>query len=196
VWNPFFFYCNFYFGTTGAWNHRVHLESLSRVSWTICQDCFQTVILLNSASCVARIIGVSHRRPPWFFFFFNGIEDWTQGLELARQILYQFNQNPFCFYFFSDSVSWYLCLDWPWTHDPLEQLKFCLYATTPSCIPSGFFFFCSFKIFVLSHLFICAYIFGAISPPASCLLIFPPNSPYFQTESILPLSLILLKREY
>jgi hypothetical protein len=47
-------------------------------------------------------------------------------------------------------------------------------------------------ILVFSHLFICAYIVWAISPLYPLL----PTPPPFQAESVLPLSLILLKREY
>jgi hypothetical protein len=58
--------------STGVWNEDPHLEPLEqpyfcdwlfwdRDSWIICQGWHGTLILLISASWVARIIGVSHR---------------------------------------------------------------------------------------------------------------------------------------
>jgi hypothetical protein len=61
--------CIFFFLWYWVWTKGLHLESLhhfcngvfrDRVSWTICQGWFQIVILLISASWVARITGVSH----------------------------------------------------------------------------------------------------------------------------------------
>jgi hypothetical protein len=40
-------------------------------SRTICLDWLQTVILLISASWVARITGVSHRHPATLYYFYN-----------------------------------------------------------------------------------------------------------------------------
>jgi hypothetical protein len=61
-------------------------------------------------------------------------------------------------------------------------------------------FRCFLKIFIL---FICAYILCGISPPSPHPLFYlpllpslPPLTPLYQAEIILPLSLILLKREY
>jgi hypothetical protein len=76
ILNFFFF---FFFWCAGVWTQGLHLEPLhqpffcdgifqDRVSWTICLDWFWTVILLISASCVARITGVSHRYPAWNSF--------------------------------------------------------------------------------------------------------------------------------
>jgi hypothetical protein len=56
-----------------------------------------------------------------------------------------------------------------------------------------FFFF--LKKFFIS-LFLCAYIVWAISSPYPSPPPFPLNPPHFEAESVLPLSLILLKREY
>jgi hypothetical protein len=69
------------FCTTGAWNRGLHLEPLhqsyfcdffffffwDRVSWTICPGWLQTEILLISASCRARITGVSPRA--WWHYY-------------------------------------------------------------------------------------------------------------------------------
>jgi hypothetical protein len=55
-----------------------------RVFQTICSGWLQTVILLISASWVARITSVSHQCPA------GGIGFWTQGCLLARQVLYCF----------------------------------------------------------------------------------------------------------
>jgi hypothetical protein len=50
------------------------------------------------------------------------------------------------------------------------------------------FLFLHFEVFLI-HLFTCAYIVWAISPPS-------PYPPHFQIEPVLPLSLILLKRRH
>jgi hypothetical protein len=52
------------------------------------------------------------------------------------------------------------------------------------------------ELFFFIHLFICAYIVWALSPP--CLLPppSPPHPPRFQAEPILPFSPILLKRRH
>jgi hypothetical protein len=106
----------------GAWTQGLHLEPLhqpffvegffrDRVSWIVCPGWLWTVILLISASWVARITGVSHWHlghlefliltkdtftiPPFkkkkfsfcvVFFGRNGV--WTKSLTLATQALY------------------------------------------------------------------------------------------------------------
>jgi hypothetical protein len=91
-----------------------------RVSLTICTGWLQNMILLISASWIAKITGVSHQRPPKHFLF----------------------------------------------------------------------------LFLIIHLFTCAYIVWVISPPCLTSLPFPPFPPHFQTEPVLPLSLILLKKRH
>jgi hypothetical protein len=54
------------------------------------------MILLSSASWVARITGVSHQpptQPSFFFFFFFGTTVWTQGFMLARQAFYHLSHS-------------------------------------------------------------------------------------------------------
>jgi hypothetical protein len=52
-------------------------------------------------------------------------------------------------------------------------------------------------LFIIIHLFTCAYIAWAISSTYSPLPpSVPPNLPRFQAEPVLPLSLILLKRKH
>jgi hypothetical protein len=48
----------------------------------------------------------------------------------------------------------------------------------------------------LIHLFMCAYIVWVISPPCPPPLCSPPNPLHFQAETVLPLSLTLLKRKH
>jgi hypothetical protein len=56
-----------------------------RVCQTICLSWPWTMILLISASWVARIRGMSHQLLLTFFFFSAG--DWTPGLVCARPVL-------------------------------------------------------------------------------------------------------------
>jgi hypothetical protein len=51
-----------------------------------------------------------------------------------------------------------------------------------------------FAFFFLIHLFTYAYIVWVISPPCSPPPPFPPFLPQFQADSVLPLSLVLLKK--
>jgi hypothetical protein len=50
-----------------------------------------------------------------FFFFSGGIRVWTQGLKLARQVLYNLSHtsSPFCVGYFQDRVSQTIYLGWP-----------------------------------------------------------------------------------
>jgi hypothetical protein len=48
-------------------------------------------------------------------------------------------------------------------------------------------------LFLIIHLFTCAYIVWVISPPCPLL---PPSPPQFQAGPFLPLSLILLKKRH
>jgi hypothetical protein len=50
-------------------------------------------------------------------------------------------------------------------------------------------------LFIFIHLFTCAYIVWAISPPCPQPS-FPLQPPHFQAEPVLPLTLILLKRRH
>jgi hypothetical protein len=77
----FFCFCGFFFFcSTRPWTQGLHLEPLhqpyfvmgffrDRVSWTICPSWFWTMILLISASWVARITGMSHWYPASFVFW-------------------------------------------------------------------------------------------------------------------------------
>jgi hypothetical protein len=49
------------------------------ISWTICPGWLWTMILLISASWVARITGVSHRWPVRFFLFLSSLS-WKWSL--------------------------------------------------------------------------------------------------------------------
>jgi hypothetical protein len=73
-----FFLPSFFFYGAGIWTQGLHLEPLhqpfivmsffwDRVSWTICLGWLRTMILLISASWVARITGMSHRHPACIF---------------------------------------------------------------------------------------------------------------------------------
>jgi hypothetical protein len=53
-----------------------------------------------------------------------------------------------------------------------------------------------FSCFFIIHLFTCACVVWVISPPAPHPHPLPDNTPRFQAEHILPLSLILLKRRH
>jgi hypothetical protein len=54
----------------------------------------------------------------------------------------------------------------------------------------------NFSLFFFIHLFICAYIVWAVSPPCPPPPPSPPPPPRFQAEPILPFSPILLKRRH
>jgi hypothetical protein len=49
------------------------------------------------------------------FLFFGGTRVWTQGLTLARQVLYHLSHFTSPVLFFWDRVSWTICLGWLWT---------------------------------------------------------------------------------
>jgi hypothetical protein len=90
-----------------------------RISWTIYLGWLWTVILLISASCVARLTDVSHWHPAAlvilkFIFYFGGTVVWTWGFVLAKQALYHLNHtsSPFCFGYF-----------WRWGLIALADLK-------------------------------------------------------------------------
>jgi hypothetical protein len=68
----FFFFCG-----TGAWSQEIHLKPLHQPYFcegffktascrTICLDCLWAMILLISASWVARITGIRHKHPALF----------------------------------------------------------------------------------------------------------------------------------
>jgi hypothetical protein len=57
-------------------------------------------------------------------------------------------------------------------------------------------YLCTITIFVIIHLFTCAYIVWVISPPCPLPHSLPPSPPHFQAEPVLPLSLILLKKRH
>jgi hypothetical protein len=74
----------FIFFSTGAGTQGLHFEPLHQpffcerffsrwILWTICPGWLRTMILLISASWVARVTGVSHLRPAllWFWIFYS-----------------------------------------------------------------------------------------------------------------------------
>jgi hypothetical protein len=74
-----FFHHYYFFHSAEAWTQGLHLEPLhdhffdgffqDKVLQTICQSWLWTVILLMSASWVARITGMSYRCQPYTLFF-------------------------------------------------------------------------------------------------------------------------------
>jgi hypothetical protein len=77
---PFFFFFLFFFCGTGVWIQRLHLEAFhqpfflngffqDRVLWTSYPGWFQTMILLISASWVARTTGMNHQCSADTMFF-------------------------------------------------------------------------------------------------------------------------------
>jgi hypothetical protein len=92
----FFCCCSFAcFCNTGAWTQSLHLEALHQsffcdFFWartqTICPNWLWTMIFLISASCIARITGMSHQRPavpfPCYFGDWGGVSffGWTEIL--------------------------------------------------------------------------------------------------------------------
>jgi hypothetical protein len=69
------------------------------------------ILLLISASRVARVTGMSNQCPTQVFFFFFFV---VLGLEL-RAYTSGHSVSPFLWFFFRDRVSQTICLGWLWT---------------------------------------------------------------------------------
>jgi hypothetical protein len=100
--------CPWFFCGTGVWTLCLHLEPLhqlfylwwlffcvcDRVSQHVCPGWLWTMILLISASSIAKILG-AQLSPDFssFLFSFNVTGGWTQWLFLARQAFYHLNHS-------------------------------------------------------------------------------------------------------
>jgi hypothetical protein len=91
---------------------------------------------------------------------------------------------------------WLWSIVWSWILWYLQHWTFCselLWLLEVFSVPIYIYYY---YIIILFLLFICAYKVWVISPLFPLLPPSPPLPPHYQAETILPLSLILLKREY
>jgi hypothetical protein len=111
----------FFFSITGVWTQGLMLARRVLQLQLLHQPFFVRqglLILLISASWVARITGVSHQHPAKVvFFIFGGIGVWTHSLELARQA--PFLLEPLCQFEVGILISF--CPGWPWTETLLSS---------------------------------------------------------------------------
>jgi hypothetical protein len=80
-------------GMTGMYHHSQFDQLRWEVSGTFCSGWTWTTIFSIFTFWVAGITGGSHHGQ-LNYFFFSGTGVWTQGLRLARQVLYHLIQSP------------------------------------------------------------------------------------------------------
>jgi hypothetical protein len=88
AWTRFFFFLQYWGLNSGPIPWATPWAFFWESSWrTICLDWLQTLILLISASWVARVTGVSHQCPSWTWLFkgMNRKLGWRKSHELCEK---------------------------------------------------------------------------------------------------------------